>query len=85
MHVLSALGAGHAQAAAEDLLVLATIVISQSLTMHGREDRALRLVLDWQLLVRTQALLEVIAILVTVIEGIELTSARRPIKRKKPP
>ena len=82
----SALFAVHAHAAAaEDLLVLAAIVICESLAVHSWEDGALlmRLSFDGQPLVRSQALLEVVAILVTVVQGVELATTRGPIKRLK--
>ena len=49
--------------------------------MHGGEYGALSSVLDGQFLVGTQTLLEVVAILVTVVQGVELAATRGPIKR----
>jgi len=82
LHVLTALVlVGQAHAAAEDLLVLAAVIQRQSLTVHGGEDGALRSILDRQLLVGAQTLLEVVAVLVTVIQRVKLAACRRPIKR----
>ena len=47
--------------------------------MHGREYGALSSVLDRQFLVGTQTLLEVVAILVTVVQCVELAATRGPI------
>ena len=82
LHILTAfILVGQAHAAAEDLLVLATVIQRQPLAVHGGEDGSLGSVLDGQLLVRSEALLEVVAILITVVEGVELAATRRPIKR----
>lgn len=51
--------------------------------MHGGEYGALSSVLNGQFLVGTQTLLEVVAILVTVVQGVELAATRGPIKRLK--
>lgn len=82
LHVLAAFVLfGQAHAATEDLLVLATVIQRQSLAVHCREDGALRSVLHGQSLVGAQTLLEVVAVLVTVIQRVELAATRSPIKR----